>query len=158
MRLATVLAVLAAAVTPATLTHPRRAAPLHSATATPRPTLARASRGEPRAPLHVNAAHAMSQRRRIPRPHLAGRGRPARGGALNWNALAGCESSGDWHANTGNGYYGGLQFSLSTWRSFGGHGLPSQASRVEQIRVAERVLAVQGLRAWPSCTAQLGWR
>jgi len=155
MRLATVLAVLAAAVTPATA-HPRRAAPLHSATATPRPTLARASRGEPRAPLHVNAAR--SQRRRIPRPHLAGRGRPARGGALNWKALAACEASGNWHANTGNGYYGGLQFSLSTWRSFGGHGLPSQASRVEQIRVAERVLAVQGLRAWPSCTAQLGWR
>lgn len=154
MRLATVLAVLAAAVTPATA-HPRRAAPLHSATATPRPTLARASRGEPRAPLHVNAAHAMSQRRRIPRPPLAGRGR-ARGGALNWNALAACEASGNPRAVSADGRYFGLyQFDLPTWRSVGGNGNPADASPSEQTYRAQLLYAQRGRAPWPVCSRYL---
>lgn len=73
-----------------------------------------------------------------------------------WDQLAQCESSGNWAANTGNGYYGGLQFSLSTWQAYGGSGNPADASRAEQIRVAENVLAGQGWGAWPSCSVQIG--
>lgn len=73
-----------------------------------------------------------------------------------WDALAQCESGGDWSINTGNGYYGGLQFNLQTWQANGGSGNPADASRSEQIRVAENVLATQGWGAWPSCSAQIG--
>jgi resuscitation-promoting factor RpfE len=71
--------------------------------------------------------------------------------AVNWDAVAACESGGNWAINTGNGYYGGLQFSMSTWRAHGGSGSPHNASRSEQIRVAENVLQSQGIGAWPSC-------
>ncbi|WP_026918443.1 transglycosylase family protein [Gordonia shandongensis] len=73
----------------------------------------------------------------------------------NWDAVAQCESGGDWSINTGNGYYGGLQFSQSTWEANGGTGIASDASREEQIRVAENVLATQGPGAWPTCGAYL---
>jgi resuscitation-promoting factor RpfB len=73
-----------------------------------------------------------------------------------WDRLAECESGGNWSINTGNGYYGGLQFSLSTWRAYGGTGMPHEASREEQIAVAKRVQASQGWGAWPACTAKLG--
>ena len=73
-----------------------------------------------------------------------------------WDALAQCESGGNWSIDTGNGYYGGLQFSLSTWQAYGGSGNPADASREEQIRVAENTLAGQGWGAWPSCSAQIG--
>jgi len=63
-----------------------------------------------------------------------------------WDRLAKCESSGNWQINTGNGYYGGLQFSRSTWKAFGGSGMPHRASKGEQIRVAKKVLAKQGWR------------
>ncbi|QKT11842.1 transglycosylase family protein [Rhodococcus sp. W8901] len=69
----------------------------------------------------------------------------------DWEAVAQCESGGDWGADTGNGYYGGLQFSAGTWNANGGSGLPHHNSREEQIRVAESVLANQGSGAWPSC-------
>ncbi len=69
----------------------------------------------------------------------------------NWDAVAECESGGDWHADTGNGFYGGLQFKRSTWDEFGGQGSPAKASREEQIEVADRVLADQGPWAWPTC-------
>ncbi len=75
----------------------------------------------------------------------------ANASSVNWDAIAACESGGNWSINTGNGYYGGLQFSPSTWRANGGSGLPHNASRAEQIRVAENVLASQGIGAWPSC-------
>lgn len=75
-----------------------------------------------------------------------------------WDRLAKCESGGNWAINTGNGYYGGLQFSLGTWRGVGGQGLPSDASREEQIARAEIVLARQGWKAWPACTLKLGLR
>ncbi|MCI1257051.1 MAG: DUF3235 domain-containing protein [Corynebacterium provencense] len=77
----------------------------------------------------------------------------------DWDRLAQCESGGDWHINTGNGYYGGLQFSGSTWNGFnGGEFAPRAdlASREEQIVVAERVLASQGWGAWPACSSKLG--
>jgi hypothetical protein len=72
-------------------------------------------------------------------------------GGVNWDAVASCESGNNWSTNTGNGYYGGLQFTLGTWRSHGGSGMPHQASREEQIRVAENVLDTQGIGAWPVC-------
>ncbi len=73
-----------------------------------------------------------------------------------WDALAGCESGGNWSINTGNGYYGGLQFSLGTWQAHGGQGMPHENSRAAQIAVASRVQASQGWGAWPSCASKLG--
>jgi len=74
-----------------------------------------------------------------------------------WDALAKCESGGNWAINTGNGYYGGLQFNVGTWRAYGGTGLPSQASRETQIAVATRLRdATGGYGSWPGCAAKLG--
>jgi nucleoid-associated protein YgaU len=76
-----------------------------------------------------------------------------------WDRVASCESSQRWHINTGNGYYGGLQFSASTWAGYHGHRyarLASRASRAEQIAVARRVLAAQGPHAWPVCGPRAG--
>ncbi len=79
------------------------------------------------------------------------------GGNTVWDALAQCESGGNWAINTGNGYYGGLQFSLGTWRAYGGTGLPSQQSRETQIAVATRLRdATGGYGSWPGCSAKLG--
>jgi resuscitation-promoting factor RpfA len=78
-----------------------------------------------------------------------------------WQRLAMCESGGRWHLNTGNGYYGGLQFSGPTWRAYGGlryARIASNASKRHQIRVAERVRRHQGWGAWPSCSRQVGLR
>ena len=74
----------------------------------------------------------------------------------DWDALAQCESSGNWAIDSGNGFYGGLQFTQSTWASFGGTGQPQDASREQQIAVAENVLAGQGWGAWPACSSRLG--
>ncbi|WP_042376680.1 transglycosylase family protein [Streptacidiphilus melanogenes] len=76
-----------------------------------------------------------------------------------WDKVAQCESGGDWSINTGNGYYGGLQFSASTWRAYGGGAYAStanHASKGEQISVAERVLDSQGPGAWPVCGPRAG--
>lgn len=75
-----------------------------------------------------------------------------------WDDLAKCESSGNWSINTGNGYYGGLQFTLSSWRAVGGTGYPHENSRAEQIKRAEMLLEIQGWRAWPTCSSRLGLR
>ena len=78
-----------------------------------------------------------------------------------WERLAHCESGGRWHINTGNGYYGGLQISSSTWRAYGGRHfsrLPSRATKLEQIRIGERIKRGQGWRAWPACSARVGLR
>jgi resuscitation-promoting factor RpfB len=78
-------------------------------------------------------------------------------GSSVWDALARCESGGNWATNTGNGYYGGLQFSLGTWQAYGGTGLPSANSRETQIAVATRLRdASGGYGAWPHCSAALG--
>src|SRR5215211_9164427 len=76
--------------------------------------------------------------------------------SVDWDAIAQCESGGNWSTNTGNGFYGGLQFKPSTWASNGGRGHPASASRAEQIRVAENVLRTQGLKAWPKCGTAAG--
>jgi resuscitation-promoting factor RpfE len=76
---------------------------------------------------------------------------PIKAYSVNWDAIAACESGGNWGISTGNGYSGGLQFTSSTWRSNGGSGSPNGASRDEQIRVAENVLHSQGIGAWPVC-------
>lgn len=73
-----------------------------------------------------------------------------------WDRIAACESGGNWAISTGNGYYGGLQFTLGTWRANGGTGLPQDASREEQIRVAQNVQASQGWGAWPVCSRKAG--
>ena len=76
-----------------------------------------------------------------------------------WDRLAQCESGGNWHINTGNGYYVGVQFSASTWLGYGGGKYAPRAdlaSRIQQIAIAEKVLRGQGWGAWPACSAQLG--
>ena len=75
---------------------------------------------------------------------------------VDWDAIAQCESGGNWAINSGNGYYGGLQFKMSTWRANGGVGNPAHASREQQIAVAERVLRSQGIGAWPVCGKRAG--
>ena len=78
-----------------------------------------------------------------------------------WDDIAECESGGDWSIDTGNGYSGGLQFAAGTWRGFGGEEFASmahEASRAQQIEVAERVLDEQGWGAWPTCSRRLGLR
>jgi len=75
-----------------------------------------------------------------------------------WDRLAQCESGGNWRINTGNGFYGGLQFLPSTWRANGGVGMPHQATREQQIAVAERLRARSGFAPWPACSRRLGLR
>ena len=73
-----------------------------------------------------------------------------------WDRIAACESGGNWSIDTGNGFYGGLQFTLSSWSAVGGTGYPNQASRDEQIARGQILQARQGWGAWPACTAKLG--
>jgi LysM repeat protein len=80
----------------------------------------------------------------------------ASSGGANWSAIAACESGGNWSANTGNGFYGGLQFTEQTWLGYGGGQYASsanQATEAQQVAVAQRVLAGQGVGAWPVCGA-----
>ena len=76
--------------------------------------------------------------------------------ASTWDALAQCESGGNWAINTGNGFYGGLQFTQQSWNGVGMSGSPMNASREQQIEAAERLLAQQGWGAWPACSSKLG--
>ena len=81
---------------------------------------------------------------------------PANAAPLSaWESLAQCESGGNWSINTGNSFYGGLQFTQSSWTAAGGAGSPQTASKAEQIRVAENLLQMQGWGAWPECAASL---
>lgn len=106
-------------------------------------------------PTPTQAVQATTPRAAVSAPRPAAN--YATGGSV-WDSLAACESGGNWAINTGNGYYGGLQFSLRSWQGVGGSGLPSQASREEQIARGEMLLARQGWGAWPACTAKLGLR
>ena len=84
---------------------------------------------------------------------------PAQADSVNWDAIAQCESGGNWKINTGNGYHGGLQFSRSTWLAYGGGQYATtadRASRSQQIAVAERTLRGQGIGAWPTCGKRAG--
>ncbi|MCK7638189.1 resuscitation-promoting factor Rpf1 domain-containing protein [Corynebacterium pygosceleis] len=77
----------------------------------------------------------------------------------DWDRLAQCEAGGNWSINTGNGFYGGLQFTPGTWRAYGGTEyapMPHMATREQQIAIAEKTLAGQGWGAWPACSARLG--
>lgn len=90
---------------------------------------------------------------------LGGAGQAMAAPDSDWDALAQCESGGNWSTNTGNGYYGGLQFAQGTWESHGGTQYAptaDQATREQQIAVAEKVLASQGWGAWPACSSSLG--
>ena len=76
-----------------------------------------------------------------------------------WDAVAECESGGDWSINTGNGYYGGLQFSPDTWLAYGGDqyaATADQATPEQQVEIAQKVLAEQGPGAWPVCSVKAG--
>ena len=84
---------------------------------------------------------------------------PAQAAGSVWDRVAACESGGNWSIATGNGYHGGLQFSASTWRAYGGSAYAStanKASKAQQIAVAQRVLAGQGAGAWPVCSKKAG--
>ena len=104
---------------------------------------------------------------RAPKPATIARGTkpanaaPAVAAGSVWDSLAQCESGGNWAINTGNGFYGGLQFTASTWAAFGGTEyapLAHMATREQQIAVAQRTQATQGWGAWPACTARMGIR
>jgi LysM repeat protein len=88
-----------------------------------------------------------------PRPQVAA---PSVAGGSVWDSLAMCEAGGNWAINTGNGFYGGLQFTLSSWAAAGGSGYPHQASRDEQIMRGQILQSMQGWGAWPACSAKLG--
>ncbi len=85
---------------------------------------------------------------------------PAEGAATTvWDRVAQCESGGNWKINTGNGFYGGVQFAAGTWKAYGGNTYASQAhlaTKAEQIAIARRVLAGQGPGAWPVCSRRAG--
>ncbi|MFE4583069.1 transglycosylase family protein [Streptomyces chartreusis] len=90
---------------------------------------------------------------------LAATGNAAAADSGVWDRIAQCESGGNWHINTGNGYYGGLQFSASTWRAYGGTAYAPTAdgaTRAQQIAVATKVQRAQGWGAWPTCSARAG--
>lgn len=103
--------------------------------------------GPQSAPAALPALPAPNDSANVPAPVSA----PVRTSSVNWDAVARCESGDNWAINTGNGFHGGLQFTLSTWHSNGGSGMPENAGRDEQIRVAENVLHSQGGGAWPVC-------
>lgn len=96
-----------------------------------------------------------------PRPAAPAAPRPVvtYDGDTVWDSLAQCESGGNWAINTGNGYYGGLQFSYSTWLGYGGGEFAEYAhlaTREQQITVAERLHAARGFQPWPACRVKLG--
>ena len=110
---------------------------------------AAAARPAPAAPADAAAAPAPSAQASGPAP--------ASSGGTNWSAIAACESGGNWAASTGNGFYGGLQFTEQTWLGYGGGRYASSANLAtpaQQIAVAQRVLAGQGIGAWPVCGAR----
>ncbi|MDY5786016.1 transglycosylase family protein [Corynebacterium sp.] len=95
------------------------------------------------------------------KPGTAAASAPAVAGGSVWDAIAACESGGNWAINTGNGYHGGLQFNPQTWAAYGGTAYAptaDQATREQQIAIAQKTQAAQGWGAWPACTAKLGLR
>lgn len=117
--------------------------------------MARAAQAAIPAPPPAPAAVSVPQAS-LPAAAPASTAAPASSGGANWSAIAACESGGNWSASTGNGFYGGLQFTEQTWLGYGGGQYASsadQATKAQQIAVAERVLAGQGIGAWPTCGA-----
>jgi LysM repeat protein len=115
-------------------------------------TVERSSSTMPHSTTSSSSSHRSSQPASAPQQSSV----PA--GGTVWDRLAQCESGGNWSINTGNGFYGGLQFTQSSWHAAGGSGSPQNASRAEQIRVAERLQQMQGWGAWPTCSAKIGVR
>ena len=102
------------------------------------------------------AATSASSQQSAPAASAQSTAAPAASSGANWSAIAACESGGNWSTNTGNGFYGGLQFTQQTWLAYGGGQYASSAnlaSESEQIAVAQRVEAGQGIGAWPVCGA-----
>jgi hypothetical protein len=96
----------------------------------------------------MQACQTRACERRVHRRHMRKTIRPYR----PWlRRTAQCESGGRWHIATGNGFYGGLQFTLQSWRAVGGAGMPHRASRLEQMYRGVRLLKIQGRGAWPVC-------
>ncbi len=93
-----------------------------------------------------------------PQPVSSGSGYNDPNNPAAWDRLALCESGGNWAANTGNGYYGGIQFSLSSWQAAGGTGRPDLASRATQIAAGQRLWQQGGWVHWPACSRKLGYR
>jgi len=93
-----------------------------------------------------------------PQPVVSGAGYNDPNNPAAWDRLAQCEAGGNWAANTGNGYFGGIQFSVSSWRAVGGGGYPQQASRETQIAMGQRLWNQGGWEHWPACSSQLGYR
>ena len=140
----------------------------------PRPRASRSSptsrpwprRWHPRPPTdHHRATHHHHATAPPPPPPPAAVAPVATGSGYNdpnnpaaWDRLAQCESGGNWATNTGNGYYGGIQFSLASWHGVGGTGYPHQASRETQIAMGQRLWNQGGWSHWPACTSKLGYR
>ena len=123
--------------------HPRKAWVVRAAMAASTPPAPAAPAASAQTPSSLPASSAPSYS-----------GGSSSGGGVNWDAIAACESGGNWGTSTGNGFYGGLQFSQGTWDAYGGGQYSSTAagaSRSQQIAVAQRVLAGQGIGAWPVC-------
>jgi LysM repeat protein len=115
--------------------------------------MARAAQAAVRAPARAAVAASVPQAA-APAAVSVSTAAPASSGGVNWSAIAACESGGNWSANTGNGFYGGLQFTEQTWLAYGGGRYASSANlaaEAQQIAVAQRVLAGQGIGAWPVC-------
>jgi LysM repeat protein len=121
------------------------------------PWLARAALAASAAARPAPAAPAGAAPADPPAPAPAASPAPASSGGANWSAIAACESGGNWAASTGNGFYGGLQFTQQTWLANGGGRYASSANlatSAQQIAVAQNVLASQGIGAWPVCGAR----
>src|SRR6266511_3128493 len=129
---------------------PKGAKLAHRSVPTPQPVQVREWRPAQRSESRRDVA--TSSRR-----HSSQRTSSVAGGSV-WDRLAQCESGGNWGVSTGNGFYGGLQFTTGSWQAAGGSGMPNQASRSEQIRVAQRLQQQQGWGAWPACSSKLGLR
>lgn len=137
----------ASTTAPTTLAPPVTEAPATTTTAAPVPAIQAAVRT-------VAPTTTTPPTTQAPRP-AGGNGDP--NDPATWDRMAQCEAGGNWAANTGNGYYGGLQFSLATWQHYGGAGYPHQASKDAQIAIGKRVQAAEGWAAWPGCARTLGY-
>lgn len=144
-----------ASIVPTTTSTTTTAPPATTSTTAPPATTTTTAAPQPTAP----AAPAPVRRAAAPAPQApAPAPAPPVSNGSTWDRLAQCEAGGNWASNTGNGYYGGLQFSLSSWRAVGGSGYPNQASREQQIAMGEHLRASQGWGAWPACSRKLGLR
>ncbi len=108
------------------------------------------------APSLSESTHAAAPQSAAPRNASAASSFAAPADGSVWDRLAACEAGGNWGINTGNGFYGGLQFTLGSWQAAGGSGYPNEASREEQIARGQILQSRQGWGAWPACTAKLG--